>query len=290
VKEGIEEIEQEYLGKLALQNLDFSYTFFHEPETYFRQIHKDEAIVISEFIEEEKKFLERTSKEQFDLVLKAFETLEGVHVVVNNHAKQIKSFFQVYTFSKYAQELQVNFDKIVAEFTDLEYDLEAFAKIFLSGEERVKQYCGFLTHFDFVPHNFRVSGDKIYLLDHSSLRIGNKHEGWARLINFMSLYNRELEVGVIKYFELNRSKEEIESLKLMRIFRLFELLAHHTKIYKESADSLKELSKKRVYFWFELLKAVIDDRLLDGEVVMNYKNSRDSLRSDDEKERQKVLY
>lgn len=293
---GINEILYERKCKAALQQMNFNYQNFSEPAELFFSHKKKELILITEFIEEEKKYLDRGLEEQFEIALEAFKILEGVHVVVKAHKKFVRNYFEIKYFEIYKAHLSGFKNIILTNFPDLQNLLEKAEKIFLENEYRVTQYCGFLTHFDFVPHNFRIKTkngeNKIYLLDHSSLSIGNKHEGWARFINFMSLYNHDLEIAILKYFELNRSKEEFESLFLMRVFRLFDLIHHHTKIFRDSQErsELAELSKNRVYFWAELLKVVLEQKFLDKEIIEDYKNMRDNLRTEEEKERQKVLY
>ena len=72
----------------------------------------------------------------------------------------------------------------------------------------IERYSGFLTHNDFVPHNLRVSGKEVYLLDYSSMLFGNKYESWARFLNFMIHHNRPLELALANYVRTNRGEEE----------------------------------------------------------------------------------
>jgi hypothetical protein len=289
-KNGISEVLEERKGRTALSEIKFSYSVFNDPEQVYFHHKNNELIYITKFIEEEQRFLDRSLEEQFKIVHKALTSLEGVHVVVKKHEKEAQKFFKVYNFASYKNELIDNKKEIILNFPNLKTVLDKAENIFLKEEYRVTQFGNFLTHFDFVPHNFRVHGEKIYLLDHSSLRIGNKHEGWARLLNFLILHGAELAKKINRYFEINRSKEEIESLYLMRVFRFVELIKHHNKIYLESNGDLKILSHERVLFWANMLEAHLENREFDQEQVENYKNKRDNLRSNDEKERQKVLY
>ncbi len=297
-KEGIEEVLCERKAKSALKEINFNYKKFSDPKELYFHHENEELILVTEFIQERKKFLDRHTEEQFTIALQGFEILEGVHVTVKSHQKFVNQYFEVKDFEVYKKELEA-YEKVILENFGNDNKLREILlnakKVFLDNKYRISQYCGFLTHFDFVPHNFRVKEldgeDQIYLLDHSSLFIGNKHEGWGRFTNFMSLYNPDLEKAVLKYFELNRSLEEGESFRLMRIFRLFDLLHHHAKIFKETSNiELKNLSKERVYFWLELLKVVLENKFLDTKIIEDYKFKRDNLRSGEEKERQKVLY
>src|SRR5690606_17976906 len=147
-------------------------------------------------------------------------------------------------------------------------------------KERIEQYCGFLTHTDFVPHNFRIKDDILYLLDFSSLQFGNKHESWARFLNFMTLYNPELESLLIDYVDQNRASEERESLQLMRLFRLGEIITYYVKNVSQSDGSLKTLNQNRVQFWADVLAAEIENKRVSRDIVKNYQTNRDQLRSE----------
>src|SRR6202000_971290 len=72
----------------------------------------------------------------------------------------------------------------------------------------IDRYTGFLTHTDFVPHNLRIGSGYIYLLDHTSLRFGNKYESWGRFVNYMALYHPALAAALVEYVKRNRSAEE----------------------------------------------------------------------------------
>jgi hypothetical protein len=291
-KEGREEILHERDCRLALHKIDFAYHEFLDPEEIYFETSNNFTILVTEFIEEDKKFLDRDSKEQFQIALISFVTQEGIHAVTTKHNKFINKYFETYNFKKYVSELENNKNKLLEIFPNLKNAIEAGEDEFKKNEYRVSQYCGFLTHTDFVPHNFRVREGRVYLLDHSAIRIGNKHEGWGRFLNFMVLHNPLLYNWFVKYFDDNRSVEELESLRLMRIYRLFELINHHANIFKngEMGSELKKLSETRVYFWLELLKAVVENRELESNIIEEYKNCRDQLRTNEEKERQKVLY
>lgn len=106
----------------------------------------------------------------------------------------------------------------------------------------------------------------------------------------MTLYNRSLEKILIEYVQKNRTKEEFLSLKLMRIFRLADLIRHYTETIKKSSGNLIVLNQKRVEFWTNALEAVLNDKFLSQDIIEEYKSTRDRLRSDEEKRRQKELY
>lgn len=287
------EVQEERAAREAIKKIDFAYTPFLEPEEILFKETSEYLVQVTEYIEEEIGFLKRDLREQFEIAYRTFVMQEGIHAVTKKHNKIIQKYFKTFTFADYAKNIDLYIIIILSTNILNESEVEVLnlsKKFFLENRHRVEQYGGFLTHTDFVPHNFRVGCGQVYLLDHSAIIIGNKHEGWARFLNFCVLHNAELEKKFLKYFEINRSEEELDSLKLMRIYRLFELVAHHAEIYKNSQSELKDLSHKRIIFWLKLLNAILENKELDIQVIEDYKNNRDTLRSQEEKERQKVLY
>ena len=65
----------------------------------------------------------------------------------------------------------------------------------------------------------------------------------------MTLYNPELEELLITYVEKNRSFEERESLQLMRLFRLGEIISYYVNTSEQSTGNLRDLNLVRVRFW-----------------------------------------
>jgi hypothetical protein len=153
----------------------------------------------------------------------------------------------------------------------------------------IERYTGFLTHTDFVPHNLRIGSGYMYLLDHTSLRFGNKYKSWGRFVNYMTLYNPELESALVEYVRKNRSAEEYEALRLMRVYKLGFLLAFYERSYGKTMGDVQELARIRIAFWTQALKAVLADTQLSKETIEAYKENRNRLRSDEEKQRQKLL-
>jgi hypothetical protein len=290
---GAKELHRERNNRLVMEKIDFAYRIFlSPPEILF--IEKDGfTISITEFIEQERTFLERSLEEQFFFTLKAFEALEGSHATTYEHASTIRSKFGIMSADEYLKRFEIYKKDIYLhdpENTKLKLVLIKAEEILTQNRENIEQYCGFLTHFDFVPHNFRISLRDIYLLDHSSLHFGNKYEGWARLLNFMTLYNPALEKALIDYVQNNRGEEEFMSLKLMRIYRLTELLWCHTNTLEHTHGDLHILNEKRVELWTNVFESLINDSPISKDMIEKYKQSRDKLRSAEETERQKGLH
>lgn len=277
----VAEIEHERTCRDLLERIAFAAEVFHSPKELSYEKHDGYTILVTEYIEQEQSFLERSLEEQFSLALAAFKAQESAHAATYEHARVIKNTFGEMRSADYLEKLS-----LYGSETGLPQALSYVQK----HHETLEQYCGFLTHWDFTPQNIRVRGGTIYLLDHSSLRFGNKYEGWARFINFMELYNPPLARALVRYVKDNRTPEESLSLKLMRVYRLAELVRYYTGWLPRTEGNLHKLAKARILFWTNVLSAVLDDKEVPSDLIDEYKKTRDALRSEEEKERQKGLH
>ena len=286
------ELIHERTCRKLLHQIDFAYDIFHSPEELAFLSESNYLVSIQKFINQDRQFLDRPLEEQFDYALKSFKAQERARATTHKHVKQITNTFGNRTSGDYLyiyETFIILLKQNDIPNTTLDLVKTGFHRL-KSNQERIEQYSGFLTHTDFVPHNFRIYDNKLYLLDFSSLRFGNKHESWARFLNFMTLYNPELENLLITYVEKNRAPEERESLQLMRIFRLGEIITYYTNTLKNSAGDLLKLNQTRVKFWSNVLEAELGNKRINRETVEAYKNNRDTLRSQDEKNRQLGLH
>lgn len=287
------EIQRERASRQMLEKIKFAYHVFFTPEEILYQEIDGRIIFITKYIEQECQFLERELKEQFFLALKGLEVQEGVQISTYEHARDISQYFGVWQAADYLQKFAEYQEKARSLLADKQNVLALYdkAKLFLEkNKQAIDLYSGFLTHWDFVPHNLRIYNNNIYLLDHSSLRFGNKHESWGRFINFMCLYNPELAKYLLFYIEKNRPTSEKLSLQAMRVYRLSEIVWHYANTLERADADLKNLNIGRINFWSQLLAAVLEVKELDAAVIDQYKTKRDSLRSIDEKKRQEKLH
>lgn len=288
---GIRELEFARESRRVLHRINFAYRVFRSPEEILFVKRGAHAISIHEFVVQEQGFLARPLAEQFALALKAFKAQEGAHATTYGHQRLIKKSFDRAASRDYIDSFRMFAASINAKVSDPELQrlLERGEALLAEHRETIERYCGFLTHTDFVPHNFRIVGDDIYLLDHSSLRFGNKYEGWARFLNYMALYNPRLELALSEYVRANRTPEESEALKLMRIYRLGEIIWYYADKSEKSAGDLQILNRERIRFWTRVLEAVLNDAPLSAEVLESYTRLRDALRSPEELRRQEAL-
>ena len=290
--EGKQELQHERICRTLLHTMNFSYDAFHSPKEIVFIQKQGYTIFISAFLEQSSSFLERPLPEQFSFALRAFKAQEHTRATTPKHFAQIKRTFGSRTSAEYLSMFSafVTNAKIKNAPPQTQAILEITLDNLTKHKERIEQYCGFLTHTDFVPHNFRIKDNTLYLLDFSSLRFGNKHESWARFLNFMTLYNPALETLLIEYVEKNRSPEERESLQLMRLFRLGEIITYYLNTLEKSQTDLYALNLQRVNFWTNVLEAELKNVRVAREMVHIYKGKRDALRSHAEKERQVGLH
>lgn len=289
----INEIKNERNHRQALKEIVFSYHKFYSPEEILFTQKNNYYISVVEYIKQSKTFLERDQKEQFFLSLKAFETQEGVHATTYQHVASVNKVFENLEAKDYLERFLVCKENIFNASQDnknLKLILEKAELELKNGQDNINLYANFLTHWDFVPHNIRIKRGNIYLLDHSAIRFGNKHESWARFINFMVLYNRTLEKNLLSYLKNNRSPEEVESLRLMRIFRLTELLSFYANTLNKAQGDLLALNQKRFNLWSHVLESVINKTEISDALIEEYKKNRDQLRSPEEKQRQEKLH
>jgi hypothetical protein len=289
---GIQELRHEQKCRELLQQIDFAYSSFDAPRELAYWSESGYTVAIQQYIEQTSSFLERPIDQQFTFALTALQTQASARITTNNHLRKVASVFGIRTSVDYLRLVGA----FLVSLTNSQADVKILGTVqtvvdrLTANQERVEQYCGFLTHTDFVPHNFRIADSTMYLLDWSSLEFGNKHESWARFLNFMALYNPELETLLITYVEQNRAPEERESLQLMRLYRLCELITYYTNTLPKSTGDLLQLNQTRVQFWHDVLQAELQNKRVDCQVVAAYKNTRDQLRSQGEQERQVNLH
>ncbi len=285
---GIQELEHEHRSRKLLPEISFAYSIFRSPKEILFTRKGPFCISVQSFIEQDSRFLDRPIAEQFTLALKAFKAQEGAHATTYGHAKRVRANFGSITASEYLQMFRTFIQHIESYGGKTKLLMKALEEL-QAGERTIEQYTGFLTHTDFVPHNFRVQGSDIYLLDHSSLRFGNKYEGWARFVNFMVLHNPPLAQALEEYVRTNRSPEESVALRLMRIYRLGEILLYYHRTLTHSEGALHELNTTRIAFWSLVLQSLLANEQIPHTEIEAYRANRDRLRSEEENLRQKDL-
>ena len=288
-QDGQKEIINEKKARDILQNLSFTReTILFPREIFFGK--KDNYLFwITKYIEQEKVFVEHSLEEQFFLILKAFESQEAFHANTFEHLRKVSSVFPVFYGREYFKEFEKFKESFAQNYPDLEIQktIGLALQVLVRYKKEIDTFCGYLTHTDFVPHNFRVKNKDIYMLDCSAVQFGNKYESWARFLNYMIIHNPPLEKILVQYIKENRDKIDYINLYLMRIYKIGFLLQYYSISTNKTFGNLKKLTEERINFWHQILKSIIKNDQIDPKLVENYKKERDSLRSDEEKQRQK---
>jgi hypothetical protein len=287
--DGKKEIQYEKNARDLLQSVSFAEDVLLFPEEiYFGQI-QEYLIFITEYINQEKVFVEHSLEQQFFMALKAFEAQEAFHATTFEHVKKVGIVFPIFSARTYFDSFN-EFQKSVKKLDEdgILEDILSQAEQFLKEHKAtIDTHSNHLVHTDFVPHNFRVSGQKMYVLDAAAVQFGNKYEGWARFLNYMLIHNPDLEKLLTDYVRANRGEVEYLNLRLMRIYKLGYLIDYYIRSLPKTSGNLHELTKKRIAFWHRVLELMLEDKPVSREFIDEYKNKRDSLRSEEEKERQK---
>jgi hypothetical protein len=248
------------------------------------------VVIVSEFIEESKAFFEHMDEEQFFLSLGVFKMFESIHSTAYSHSKIVRSVWKNWGAREYLGAFSKYSMNCISADPTLRDEMLLAEKFLTDNAINIERYSDFLTHEDFVPHNFRVVGNDVYLLDHTAILFGNKYESVARFLNYLCLYNLKLERWITKYIRENRREGEYLSLRLMRVFKLGELLQFYTGSLNKTEGNLHLLTKERISFWKNILLNILDDKPVSEELVNEYKKKRDALRSEEEKRRQRELH
>ncbi len=287
--DGKKEIQHEKDARDLLQSVSFANdVLFFPKEIYFEQIN-DYLVFITEYISQEKVFVEYKLEQQFFIALRTFEAQEAFHATTFEHIKKIRTIFPIFSARTYFESFSA-FKKSVVELDQdgiLEDVLSRAEKFLKDHKSTIDTYSNHLVHTDFVPHNFRVSGQKIYVLDAAAIQFGNKYEGWARFLNYMLIHNPDLEKLLTEYVRANRGETDYLNLRLMRVYKLGYLIDYYIRSLPKTSGDLHELTKKRIAFWHRVLEFMLDDQPIPREFIEEYKDNRDTLRSKEEKERQK---
>jgi len=290
---GIKEIEQERRARETVAKIPFSYIPLLAPaEIAFQK--KDGAVFfVTEYISEKTPLLKQPIQKQFRIALDGLKMQEGSHAIAHSHTKHIEKTLGLLSANDYIRSMDnyiYEIERFAPDNRSLVSTLAEAMRFFHENKEDVDRYCGFLTHADFAPHNLRIKDDHVYLLDFASVHFGNKYESWARLLNYMVLYNQEIEQALTQYVKINRSKEEYLSLRLMRVYKLVFLLHYYVISLHKTSGNLQLLTRERISFWTQVLNSVLQEKEIPSKKVDDFKKRRDSLRSSAEIARQKELH
>src|SRR3989344_361888 len=292
-KDGKKEIESEKKSRDLMRSLAFADKKILIPEELYYGENGVYVFLIMRFISQEKVFVAHTIDEQFFIALSAFEAQESFHAATYEHLRAVKNVFPVLSAVEYIRDFARLKDSLLRLYPDekLQATLEQTVAFLAEHRIMIDRYTSYLTHTDFVPHNFRIAEHTLYMLDcvpnYATVHFGNKYEGWARFLNYMLIHSPELERLLAKYVRDSRGEDEYLSLRLMRVYKIAFLLDYYARSLEKTTGDLHKLTLARLEYWREALTAVLENRPVAKEVTEKYVSMRDALRSEEEKERQR---
>ncbi|MFH1178307.1 MAG: hypothetical protein V1711_01090 [bacterium] len=292
-KDGKKEIESEKKSRDLIRSFAFADKKIMIPEEIFFGIRGEYVFLIIRFIQQEKVFVAHTIEEQFFIALSAFEAQESFHATTYEHLRAVKEVFPVLSSIEYLRDFDRLKNAIAHAYPDesLRATLKQTENFLKENTVTIDRYASYLTHTDFVPHNFRLMEHTLYMLDcvpnYATIHFGNKYEGWARFLNYMMLHSPKLEQLLVEYVRNNRGEDEYLSLRLMRAYKITFLLDFYARSLVKTTGDLHTLTLARLSYWREALAAILDDRPIAKEITEQYIATRNSLRSEEEKDRQR---
>jgi hypothetical protein len=284
---GIDEMESEHKIRLDLESMPFAQQNIPLPNELFSDMVGKYMVIITEFIDQEKVFVNHTISEQFFMALQGLEIQESFHATTRENRSKVTDTFERRSpeyYLKNFKEFVVNISEVNPEYEEVVTSAEAFFRKNLSFLEI---FDGYLMHQDFAPHNFRTLGRQLVFLDYSSFTFGNKYESWARLINYMEVHNPQLVDPLTSYVKSDRGDAEYLDLRLMRVYKIGFLLNFYARTFRETEGNIHKLAEIRLIFWSAALKSVLEDIPVNQKDRLDYITARDPLRSEKEKRRQR---
>jgi hypothetical protein len=288
-KEGIDEIKREKEVRSHLTNVKFALDELALPKEMFFGEKNGYLIFITQYINQEKIFVGYSLLDQFFMALRALERQESFHATTYEHLNIIKNTFDVQTPQNYSEKFDYFIKNINknCENSQISFLFEKTKKFFDENLKIIETYSYYLIHEDLVPHNFRIENLQIHTLDCASLHYGNKYESWARFLNYMTIHNPELENKLTNYIKNNRGENEYFCLRLMKIFKIAQLMNYHSGLLDKIDGNFLALTKIRLVFWSKFLSRLLEDKKISAAEHSDYIQKRNALRSEEEKERQR---
>lgn len=289
-EEGKKEITLEHKICSALNKIAFTNNRVLLPKEILFSREEEYSFWISEYIEQDRVFSTYSLEEQFFMIMRVFDMQESFYADTYENLKSISGIFSIYNANRYLEDF-TDFLTVASEKTGKNFDLIKKLKdsysLIESNKEIIDMYCGYLTHTDLAPGNTRINYGNIYLIDLSSMLFGNKYEGWARFLNWATIYSPNLEKNIIEYIKTNKDPDEYLSLRLMRIYKAAFLINYYIKSLDKTSGNLHLLTKKRLELWSTILNHLLDDKPVPIQIVYEHLDDCKRLRSPEEIERQK---
>jgi hypothetical protein len=135
----------------------------------------------------------------------------------------------------------------------------------------------------------RVQENEVIILDHSSLVIGNKYESWARFLNFMILFSRDLDKILSTHILTERGEEEFTMLQVMRVYKMMQLIHFYAKSVSKTEGDLLVITLNRLEMWSNNMLDIINGDEISKNRINEHLDILDKNRSTEEKLRHKDI-
>lgn len=270
-----------------LERIDYADQALLSPKELFYIERDDYIFYISEYIEQDKVLGAHTLDEQFFMILPVLESMETFFISTYEMQKGVAKICPIYDYKRY-HDLTLQYKESIETLLPEKKDLfDKALTYFEDHQKEVEMFTGYLLHDDLVPHNMRIQGRKIYMLDHATMRFGNKYDTWARFLNYMTVHGPELKDKLYDYIQKERKREDYLSIQAMRVYKTFMILDYYVGVHNSTEGDIQALALVRMNFWADTLESIIEEKPVPQERIDEYVNARNNLRSKEETERQK---
>jgi hypothetical protein len=284
--EGARDVTAEHTVRELLLGVRFASRDLSFPAELLFGVYHGHTISVTEFISQDRVFVDYPLREQFFMILKLFESQEEFHATTYEHTKTLIGAIPVWTSALYIADTEALAHTITLNNPACTVARELVV-LMKASQAHIDRYSGFLDHTDLVPHNFRVKSGALFALDQVAIRFGNKYEMWARFINYMVIHNPGLADLLTAYVAEKRGAEDAEMLRVMRCYKAGVLLRYYAETTNKAAGDMRELSHTRFIFWEQVLAHLLNNEPIPPTLVTEYIGVRNTLRSEDEKKRQR---
>lgn len=283
------EIKQEKRVRDALTAISVPHPGMFFPQEIYYGKRGAYVLLITEYIRQNRVFIAYALDKQFKFVRQSLQTRESIRVASLGQSGRGRKVLPVLRTKDYLEGYKAFQASALRNYQTrgIEEAMQAGLDFLAKHKAVMNKFSKYLVHSDFVPHNFRIRDNKVYILDAAAFHFGNKYEELARLLNYLVVHNPALEQKLLAYVSQELSKSDYLDLKLMRVYKLGFLLQYHTQALAKTSGDLLALTIHRIEFWEEVLRSVLHDKSIDTNIVQVFIENRDNLRSTDEIARQK---
>ena len=215
------------------------------------------TFMVTKFLYEDRSFSELSLEEGFFFALRVLEAQEQAPALSYRATRDAHKLLDTFSAQRYVntvQQYRRSVTKLLPEHTQAQEVLALAGAALLRERERIDRYSGALLYHRASPETVRVSGGEMYLLDPALFRFGNRYESWAHFVDHAALHQPELESALTTYIRENRGEEVSETLRLMRLYTLAEVIHRDARARQRVATEKAVELDTRIDFWTAVLQ------------------------------------